>query len=128
MKYSCWLLILVFTGCGISVTSTDSTVVEGDKSTKDKENIAQLVVQAVWHGSLKSDIRSEFPQISSQEIEGNLGIKWETMKFQPLTGENKSQRDVVRITCLYRSKEKAVAGKIASICAGRVKNELAKQI
>lgn len=128
MKYSCWPLILVLTGCGISITSTDSTIVEGDKPTKDKENIAQLVVQAVWHGTLKSDIRSEFPQITSQEVEGNLGIKWETTKFQPLSGENKSQRDVVRITCLYRSKEKAVAGKIASMCADLVKNELAKQI
>ena len=126
MKIVIMSIVFMLTACSMSMTSVNNIVVEGDKPTAEKEKIASAVMEVVWNGSLKDDIRSEYPNITPEELETSLGMKWSTTTFQSIVDEEKTPKDVVRISCIFKSKDIDVANKITSLCAKKIENELSK--
>lgn len=118
------LIILLLSSCGVSHKSRVPILIQGEMSVDKKVELAKNIVDKVWNGDFKDVIRSEIPELRSEDLNKMVGIKWSRTDFKSYTGKANPDSKV-EVVCMSVFKSAEVASKITDICKSKVEEMLA---
>ena len=124
-KYlSALLLTFALSACSLNYTAYDSVAISGPQAADIKLEFAKKVALQVWTGDLKSQIKTEIPELKDKNLDTMLGIQW-------VKSTNTSFKDVssssttVLVKCAFKSTLPSAIGQHAvAICIDNVKQEI----
>ncbi len=118
MKKYCLIILLFLSACEVSNSIGHRVLVDGGFDHEENVKATPIVMQAVWMGALKSNIKNAVEELRDKNLDNMLTLKWNNQVFSDGTKR-------VYIQCLFKSSEnKEAANKVASLCKTEIEKEI----
>lgn len=77
--------LLVSAAC-VTRTVQNRIEVEGNDSIEQKATFAKNLVTEARFSRLKQQLKGRFPALTQEQLDNNLGLRWDVVTFKPFNG------------------------------------------
>lgn len=117
------LTLLTITACSVGFTSKVTFSLNGDRSVSQKMKLAKEIGDKLWSGSLKINLKNKHQELVNINLDKVLGIHLNKTTYEP-TDEKKPVKEIVTISCTFKSKDKSIADSVIKTCKQAIQAEL----